>query len=358
MPRKPRAFRLLSFALLLLVLELCVRALYAINYQQAAILLRPRALFEVHYPGIEKAANANLQATGDTLHVLLLGGSVLESKWGNIAELLQNKLAAQVGQPVKCWNMAASAHTSLDSRIKYSLLCHQPYDAVLLYHGINETRFNNCAEQHFRADYSHVAWYRNLHALENPLSAVSILPFAWAQLTTGILQKTRSEALVPFNLPENAGTFAHGAHIKTAASFQHNYEQLVAQTASRGTPLVLPTFAVHPQANYTPARFKARQLDYAGHICPMEIWGTAAHVIAGVAAHNTRINALCAQAPATVQCIPLNAQMPKGAAWFNDVCHLTDKGCEAYVEIVVGAWPFGHLQKPTPSNTAQSPPAQ
>ena len=109
--------------------------------------------------------------------VLLLGGSVVSHDFGRIDDYLAAGLTDSKG-PVRIWNAAEPAHTSRDSWEKYSRLEDKHFDLVIVYDGINDSRFNNIEPGQFRPDYSHVSWYREINAYRNhPEIAYFALPF-------------------------------------------------------------------------------------------------------------------------------------------------------------------------------------
>ncbi len=59
------------------------------------------------------------------------------------------------------------------------------------------------------------------------------------------------------------------------------------------------------------------------------------NVVATVRAHNGVIRDLHAQYENTVF-VDQQKRMPKGAKYYNDCCHMTEAGCEAFVANVIG----------------------
>ena len=102
----------LSSLLLLLVLELCLRGYYASALECPNAWLRPRALLETYYPGIDSAMNTPVRPNNGQIDVLMLGGSVLHPRWGSIEAGLKTRLEAEFDQPVVMWNLSKESHTS------------------------------------------------------------------------------------------------------------------------------------------------------------------------------------------------------------------------------------------------------
>ena len=142
-----------AIGIFFLSLEAASRIYLVIDHGFPAI--RPRNLIFDYYPEMRNALNANMDKGDETFDVLILAASVFESKFGNIPELLQTRLAETLDRPVRLHNVARGAHSSLDSLYKYRLLTHKSYDLVIVYHGINEVRANNCPPDRVRDDYAH-----------------------------------------------------------------------------------------------------------------------------------------------------------------------------------------------------------
>jgi hypothetical protein len=82
----------------------------------------------------------------------------ITSKFYAIERLLDEKLNYRASRTACIHNASHPAHTSLDSLYKYRELQDKSFDLVIIYHGINKTRANNCPPHVFQADYSHYAW--------------------------------------------------------------------------------------------------------------------------------------------------------------------------------------------------------
>jgi hypothetical protein len=99
---------------------------------------------------------------------------------------------------------------------------------------------------------------------------------------------------------------------------------------------MLMTFAYYIPANYTLEAFKARQLDYAGHTLPVEMWGKPCYVASATDQHNDVIRELAAQNP-DVLFVDQQRLLRHSGQNFTDCCHLTDTGCIQFVENILAA---------------------
>ena len=94
------------------------------------------------------------------------------------------------------------------------------------------------------------------------------------------------------------------------------------------------TFALYVPDDYSEEAFEAGRLDYGGHVTPLEHWGIAENVVAGVRAHNQVVRSL-AEASGAAFFVDQARLMPRGARFFDDACHLTPEGSERFVELLL-----------------------
>lgn len=321
---------------LLLILETCLRGYFASEYELPALWLQPDAMLETYYPGIDSTMEAQVAPNNGIADVLFLGGSVLHHRWSTIEPLLKARLENAMHCPVKIHNMGIPAHTSRDSRIKNELLEDKAYDAILLYHGINETRFNNCPAEFFQSDYTHVEFYRNVHSVTGPLSSISIIPHAIAFIKLAWMRKYSSQELVPFHLPENKEWEQYGKTARTSATFAANYSAIMQSASQRGIPVVAPSFAMYvPTSDSAIAHLDAL---VANEIlsCNTNIWGIPENVQNAIMAHNQALNTLCTaeNAPELLYCVDMDEELSKNTTNFRDICHLTTEGSMEFVDIL------------------------
>jgi hypothetical protein len=282
------------------------------------------------FPEVHAIEAVDVRQDDDFFDVLLLGGSVLTPEYGDVPRALHEALTYALKRPVRVHTAAAGAQTSRDSYLKYAWLSGKRFDAVVVYHAINETRANNCPPAVFEPDYSHYAWYRFLNDLERHPSlraSTALLSLDLARIH--LLGALGALQLVPTHQPRPEW-LSYGADIKTSASFRGNIQKIVAIARERSEPLVLVTFAYHVPSDYTQERFLAKNLDYTLHDKPVEMWGLPTNVVGGILAHN-RVTREVAQASPGVTLVDEEALLPKSGAYFNDICHFTYLGTEAFV---------------------------
>lgn len=329
--------RRIAFVLVLMLL-VCVcgecgsRAFWALRGVPA--LTAQRMIHRSFYPELVSIENAAPRRDDEVLDILLLGGSVLHNQYGNIEQLLREELF-RLGRPARVYNVAMPGQTSLDSFYKYRHLSDKTFDVVIVYHGINEVRANNCPPDVFRSDYSHYSWYRLINAWERaPDSRWFAGPYTLRFLVTKLGERLGWVAYVPTHEPRESD-LKWGADLKTVDSFRRNLEGIVELARSRGQPVILMTFSYHLPPDYSRERFNRRALDYLTHSLPVELWGRPEHVAAAIEAHNGVVHSLAAKHG--VGLVDQAALIPRDGKHFNDVCHLTHEGCAVFVENLVPA---------------------
>ena len=198
MRRSPIRRLLLSVAFALyaiVLLEVAARAFLALEWQVS--FFQPRDVIYRYYPELVRVAQIAPQTDDGHFDVLILGASVMNDTWGNIAELLAAGYTYRESRPVRVHNLSRPAHSSLDSYYKYLNLAGARFDLVVLYHGINEVRANNAPGDVYRSDYSHYHWYdqvnrvhahRELGVLAFPYVVTDLLPNV-ALLLTSFVRK-------------------------------------------------------------------------------------------------------------------------------------------------------------------------
>lgn len=323
------------FVVVLLIVELFFRLYHSVKLDSYGILTKPYSVIEKYYPGIDKATSEQIEDNNETIDILFLGGSVLHTDWGTIEHELEQQLSSTYSCHINIHNLAIPAHTSLDSRIKYNLLAHQQYDIVLLYHGINEVRFNNCPDDVFSDDYSHIEFYNQLNSITSPLSKVSILPYTYNLLKMRIRQKLGGKMLSQH--APNEEWLEYGSDIKTANSFYSNYKFIVEMAKKNNTAVVIPTFAYYIPEEYSFSKFRNKQLAYNLHKNSIEIWGNKDNVEKGIVTHNKAIHKLQADNSLVdnMFVIELNDSLTKNKKNFDDICHLTPDGSAEYVSLIL-----------------------
>jgi hypothetical protein len=296
----------------------------------------PDRLLEALYPEIAPLRE-HPPARGDaSLDLLLLGGSVLHESWGQVEAQLLEQLARARLRGVRVHNLAQVAHTTRDSLVKYAALEAARFDLVVVYHGINDARANNAPPELFRDDYSHLPWYELVSALapsEGPARVA--LPAALRLAAARLHQTLRPGRYAGADRPRPEW-LRFGAELRSAPVFEANLAAILERAARRGDRMVLATFALHVPPDYSLAAFRERRLDYLLFHSPLELWGEPSHVVAAVEAHNAAIRRLAARFPEAVL-VDQDRLMLRGARFFNDPCHLTLEGSEAFARHLVDA---------------------
>jgi hypothetical protein len=296
----------------------------------------PGVLLEALYPEL-RPIRERPPARGDgTLDILLLGGSVLHESWGEVEAQIQEQLVRAGYRSVRIHNLAQPAHTSRDSLVKYAALGDARFELIVVYDGINDARANNAPPQVFRGDYSHLPWYELVNAIAPSaggarLALPATLRFALARLRQSLLPGSYAGSDRP--RPE---WLRYGAEPRSAAVFERNLAEILDLAASRGERVILATFALHVPPDYSLEAFREKRLDYLLFYSPIEIWGERDHVVAAVQAHNAVVRRLAQRNPHAVL-VDQDRLMPRGARTFNDPCHLTSEGSEAFARPLVEA---------------------
>jgi hypothetical protein len=326
---------LLFFLVFFLFIEVIFRSYYAVQFQQSTMFWIPANGIEHFYPGILAAQQDKVTKERKEINILLLGASVLHPYWGNVEEALKKKVEKLSECPVKIHNLAISAHSSLDSRIKYELLSENAYDFVIFYNGINETRFNLCPKEVFKEDYSHLAYYKSTLALSRPLSKFSIFPFLVADLSNLFQKHFSSEEQVSLNSPLldslDKAWLNYGKEVKTQIPFANNLKRIQELSKQSQSTLIISSFAYYIPENYTYDAFLNKQLDYGQHLLPIELWGKKEYVQQGIEAHNAILASIKGD---HTYFVDANASIEKNAVYFNDICHLSPEGCVALARLL------------------------
>lgn len=334
--------RRLLFGAILLGLGLVSVELASRVYMAAATgapLLHPDRVIYAFYPTLRRVVRAEIRRDDEAFDILVLAASVLHPHFGTFNHAFRDELALMTRREVRIHNLSMAGHTSADSVHKYRALAGREFDLVIVYHGINDLRTNNIPAADYRDDYSHMEWYRRINWVERYRGRLR-----WVSLpyTLHDLQMTIERLLGryrPIPLKPLRDHMRYGAELKTVASFRHNLGEIATMARERGDPLVLMTFAWHLPQGYSKEKFERREAGYALHWVPVEAWGMPEHVAAGLDAHNAAIRELAAQHP-EARLIDQEALVPRARSYWNDVCHLSTRGMQAFVENILS-----HLQR-------------
>lgn len=287
------------------------------------------------YPELKDIDERRPTKSKGLFNILMLGGSVLNRDWSSVEEMLEKKLASKTTKEINIYNVAEKAHTSLDSYYKYKYLKDAHFDLVLFYHGINETRANNCPPSVFRQDYSHYSWYRIINSYEKqrPLISFFSFPFTLNYAFMVLGEKMGLNDVVPMHEPKQEW-LRFGASVKSKDSFERNIKRIIDLAESRGHPLLLMTFAYYVPGDYSKDKFHSKLLDYTDPLFPVELWGKPDNVIAGIETHNGVVRQI-AQNNKNILFADQAASLPKEGKYFHDICHLTHEGSQIFVDNMV-----------------------
>ncbi|HEX6437966.1 MAG TPA: hypothetical protein VF182_12590 [Candidatus Binatia bacterium] len=268
--------------------------------------------------------------------ILFLGGSVLDSDWGQVEQSLREQLAYAGQRNVRIFNLASAAHTSRDSWLKYAALSEARFDLVVFYHGVNDSRANNSPPEEFRENYGHFSWYEAVNTLaQYHGQAMFALPYTLRWLVIRTRQVVMKDRYVPTREPR-ADWVRYGQESRSAVSFKHNLEAILDLASQRGDQVLLMTFASYVPADYSLERFKEKRLNYGLHLSALEIWGLPQHVLATVAVHNEIVRWLATQHK-QILFVDQASLMTGSALYFNDPYHFTVLGSIKFVENIVRA---------------------
>ena len=332
---KKIVFSLIFALLLILPLELVSRA-YWVHKNQLSFWA-PEAM-DLFYPTLKAVHETKITQNDGYFDILFLGGSVLYDacRWDKAIPFLQDKLKTLTnGRPIRIYNMARPSHSSRDSLFKYRFLADKHFDLVVIYDSINEVRANNCPPEMFRPDYSHYSWYAKLNFFGHyPFFKIFTLPYTIDSLLIDIKEKKGLIKFVPTDIP-NEDWVKYGKDIKSAASFEKNLADILELAKKRREPVLMSTFAFYVPNDYSYFKFRTHQLDYDKHTFYIDVWGKPEYVILGTLVHNNVMRKLAAEHP-EVMFLDEYPRMPKGKEYYNDICHLTDKGLEKLLGDMAG----------------------
>lgn len=263
-----------------------------------------------HYEELwtENVLAAKPSLDDDRFDVLLLGGSVAEQ----VAEKLQAQFEAQTDQPVHVYSVARAAHSTRDSLNKFRRLSDKKFDAVIIYHGINEVSMSYIEDSKYKDDYSHCGWYRSF---ERRIKA--------GRMT---ISEISQDIFTTIGRAPEVENLAYGDNIKTGPAFHNNLTSITETAKRNGSTVVLMSFAWYIPANYSKARMRAKELDYVEgqYDMPVEKWGRVKDIPRMLKVHN-----VAARKVADEQQVLFveQSKLLGGSDNFCDVCHLSPAGC-------------------------------
>ena len=184
---------------------------------------------------------------------------------------------------------------------------------------------NCCSELEYRDDYSHCYWYASFERYRQAPSAGfrgGLLELSGGSISRG---------------PPSAAARDYGCEIKTGRAFRTNLESIIESASALDVPVQLMTFASHIPADYSPSRFRNKELDYGEGLYKLgaELWGRPDCVAATLVVHNEIIRQLAARYELSL--VDQDRLLPKDGGHFSDPCHLTTAGRAEFVDNMVGA---------------------
>ncbi len=315
--KKKIVFISVSVLLLIFIIEIVCRSFWFVKYH--VNFFKMGDIIYVFYPqvkNIEKSYNSSCKS------VLLLGGSVLHDDFGRVEYWINNYLSPH---NINVYNVSAPGHTSLDSYYKYYLMKNLHFDAILFYHGINETRANNCPENIFRKDYSHYSWYLLINSyFKHKEIPYFVSYYTFVYLFVRALEKYELIKIVPTHDPLRKWVI-YGDSIKTMQSFENNLKRIcnIAKDKKDGY-IILPLFLLN----------RSSYIDTTSHYsCPASLWGIENNVRKGVNFHNMVIKKIKDDMD-NVVLIDMYRLMQADSNLMVDICHFNSKGSERFARIV------------------------
>jgi hypothetical protein len=307
--------------------ELMARAFW---YQRGVPFNDPGRILYAYYPELKAVDEARPRKKRKYYDILFLGASVLNREWGEVEQALLEQLDRSGHPNVRIFNLAVPAHTSRDSWLKYSALGKAPFDLVVFYHGINETRANNAPPTIFRDDYSHFSWYETANMLAGYHGkALFALPYTLRYLALNIKRAIHDEQYVPVDWPRDEW-LKFGREPRSAASFKNNLSAILERSARRCERMLVMTFATYipPDTHWGHGgkRFGLRR-------APVTLWGRRGNVLKALHAQNEVVRSLASKKHTLfVDQANLMDHSPRS---FNDPCHLTIEGSAQFAKNIV-----------------------
>ena len=320
--------------LLCLLLEFSLREFLTIRYKVS--FFDPGARIYYYYPELKEIAKTAISKNDKYFDILILGGSVLNDKWGNVRSELYKQLSESGIKNVRIHNVAAPAHSSLDSRIKFEFLKDKDFELVIFYHGLNEVRFNNCPDSVFKSNYLHYLWYNEvINIVKHREKKYTVIPYAIGILEIGIQKKFKLRKYASIYNPDPQW-IKYGAKIKTSSEFRKNLRYIIQLAKIKDTPIMIMTFAYYIPSDYSLDKFNSKKLDYNKHKSPLEWWGKLEYVKLGLEAHNQVVKDVAlTNAYQKLYFVDMNNLLTKNGKNFDDACHFTQEGSLEFASYMV-----------------------
>ena len=335
MTKRKRLFYFLQILYILVLCELAARGFWKIKYD--ASFFNGSNLIYAFYSELNDIRKLEISRKDRIFDILLLGGSVLHNDWTTIEKTFHESLFLKTRANLRIHNAAQVAHTTLDSATKYDLLKDKNFDLVIIYHGINDIRTDNCPPNMFQKDYSHYSYYKTISQIRslNPITQISFLPITVVFLFSQCMEKTGITQYVPKHVPRQSW-LEFGALHKSSQTFASNLQTILSTAEKRNEPVIMMTFASYIPDNYSLENFYKLQLDYNLHDSAIELWGLPGNVRTSIEKNNSSIRRLAKQ-NTDITFVDMAKIIPNGRVFYNDVCHLTHTGSELFVKNLVDA---------------------
>ncbi|MFN3489855.1 MAG: hypothetical protein ACK4YV_12015 [Emticicia sp.] len=283
-----------------------------------------------YYPELEKVLSTEIKTDDKFTDILILGGSVISSSWSQMDERLDSLLPNN--QDIRVFNVAIPSHTSLDNLIKYKLLANKKFDLVIYYEAINENRANNVAPQLFKTDYSHIEWYYHINILmKHPEINYTALPFLLHKSVATIIQKITHYTFIEMDNVSKENRI-YGSDIKTVMPYRANLENIISLSKHKSEKLLLVAYA----SFFPKVKFKGDPSDaqYFAKNCKkaaiVTVWGDTKNTQKGIIAHNEILTDLANKNNTFY--LDMTQTIPQDTAYFCDICHLSEKGCNLFAQ--------------------------
>lgn len=322
-----------SFILFFFMGEIGSRIFWNVYFGTPLISSLP--FISTFYPELRGIEERKSDSINKSFDLLILDGSTLGKTWGKIDSLLHAKIGQHAKFNYRIFNLSAAGHTVVDSYYKYRYLQNKHFDLVMIYHGINETRANNCPAEIFKKDFSHYTWYKQIAIVDKHKE----LPYVVFPYTIeyfflhisdyfGWVKYAPMYAVIPEWAP-------FGKNLKSAETYSEYLLMILNLAETKHEKVLLMTMAYHLPQDYTLEKFKSKSLDYQKHSCPVELWGNRDNVKEGIKKHNEIVRKIAAKNFSNVHFVDQENLIPQQKLYFDDVCHFTLAGSEKFVENIL-----------------------
>lgn len=303
--------------------------------------LQQQSIEKHFYPNLNK----NYSFDNSRINLLVLGGSVmyedtLKGSWNGkpFARTFCGEPSLWDVEELNVLNLSSTGYTSLDSRYQLEAVLQDghSFDAVFIYHGINDSRTNNTTKKVFDSLYRHIEFYDDYAFVKNHSTYHRVsLPFVLQWV--GHQQRTADKQYLPKEffwglLQGNPEPFLQeGADVKSEKSFRANYRAMIDLALANDIVPILSTYAFYHIPNYTRTAFEQGELDYADSVFVTELYGLPDNVEQGIERHNTVIRSLANKYKDNVIFFDFADSLHQSSNTFNDICHLTNQGCNQLI---------------------------